>query len=72
MHVSVTPLVERIARARRAAHQRERAGQEESAGRLIDANWPDYCDDALAVRHTPCANLHARWRTLATPRPGSA
>ncbi|WP_375272610.1 hypothetical protein [Sphingomonas sp.] len=53
MDVSVTPLVERIARV--LAAQRISAngvGQEESAARLVDARWPDYRDDALAVLHT--------------------
>ena len=53
MDVSVTPLVERIARV--LAGQRISAngvGQEESAGKLIDLKWPDYRDDALAVLHT--------------------
>jgi hypothetical protein len=53
MDVSVTPLVERIARV--LAGQRisaNAAGQEESAARLIDLKWPDYRDDALAVLRT--------------------
>jgi len=53
MDVSVTPLVERIARV--LAGQRISAngvGQEESAAKLIDLKWPDYRDDALAVLRT--------------------
>jgi len=53
MDVSVTPLVERIARV--LAGQRISAngmGQEESAAKLIDTKWPDYRDDALAVLRT--------------------
>lgn len=53
MDVSVTPLVERIARV--LAGQRISAngtGQEESAAKSIDTKWPDYRDDALAVLRT--------------------
>ena len=53
MDVSVTPLVERIARV--LAGQRISAngvGQEESAAKLIDLKWPEYRDDALAVLRT--------------------
>jgi hypothetical protein len=53
MDVSVTPLVERIARV--LAGQRISAngtGQEESAAKLIDLKWPDYRDDAQAVLRT--------------------
>ena len=53
MDVSTTPIVERIARV--LAGQRISAnagGSQESAADAIDAAWPDYQADALAVLRT--------------------
>jgi hypothetical protein len=53
MDVSTQPAVERVARV--LAGQRISAnadGDEESAGRHVDAAWRDYLDDAIAVMKT--------------------
>jgi hypothetical protein len=53
MDVSLTPAVERVARV--LAGQRISAnaeGDEESAGRHVDAVWRDYLSDAIAVLKT--------------------
>ena len=53
MDVSLTPAVERVARV--LAGQRISAnadGDEESAGRKVDAVWRDYLPDAVAVMKT--------------------
>jgi hypothetical protein len=53
MDVSLTPAVERVARV--LAGQRISAnaeGDEESAGRHVDAVWRDYLSDAIAVMKT--------------------
>jgi len=53
MDVSVTPLVERIARVLAGQHiSANGTGQEESAGKLVDLKWPEYRDDAVAVLRT--------------------
>lgn len=53
MDTAHMPLVERIARV--LAGQRlsvNGSGDNESAGGAVDAAWPDYRDDAMAVLHT--------------------
>ncbi|HEU0043281.1 hypothetical protein [Sphingomonas sp.] len=53
MDVSTTPAVERVARV--LAGQRistNALGDEESAGRHVDAVWRDYLPDAVAVLKT--------------------
>ena len=53
MDVSLQPAVERIARV--LAGQRLSAnaeGEQESAGRQVDAVWRDYLSDAVAVMRT--------------------
>jgi len=53
MPVSTLPLIERIARvlAGRAASSNAE-GEDPSAADEVDATWPDYRDDALAILHT--------------------
>lgn len=53
MDVSTSSIVERIARV--LAGQRISAnaeGSEESAGKLVDAEWQEYLSDAVAVLRT--------------------
>ena len=53
MDVSITPAIERVARV--LAGQRisvNAEGDEESAGREVDAVWRDYLPDAVAVMKT--------------------
>jgi ketosteroid isomerase-like protein len=53
MEVSIQPAVERVARV--LAGQRISAnadGEQESAGKQVDAIWRDYLDDAVAVMKT--------------------
>jgi hypothetical protein len=53
MDTALSPAVERIARV--LAGQRISAnagGDAESAADMVEARWPDYRDDALAVLHT--------------------
>ena len=53
MNVSKGDVVERVARV--LAGQRISAngdGVSKSAGDAVDAHWPDYVDDAMAVLHT--------------------
>lgn len=53
MDIATGSLVERIARV--LAGERLSAnghGDQESAGGAVDAAWPDYRDEAIAVLHT--------------------
>jgi hypothetical protein len=53
MQISSTPVIERIARvlvARNASANA--AGDDPSAGPMVDELWADYRDDALAVLRT--------------------
>ena len=53
MPVSHMTLVERIARVLAGWRVSANAeGDESSAGRLVDAAWPDHRDDALAILHS--------------------
>ena len=53
MDVSATPIAERIARVLAAQRISANAdGEQESAGRTVDAEWSDHLDDARAVLNT--------------------
>lgn len=53
MDVSMTPVIERIARVLVARNASANAmGDDPSAGPIVDELWPDYRDDAIAVLRT--------------------
>jgi hypothetical protein len=53
MDVSVTPVLERIARVLAGQRLSSNAGgADASAGGAVDVAWPDYLDDARAVLRT--------------------
>lgn len=53
MDIATTPVAERIARVLAGQHLSANGeGNEESAGKLVDAKWRDHLPDAVAVLRT--------------------